>query len=182
MDITEDSKRELCKNLWLANEPRLRRLCTYKLSSHPDEVNDILAETALILWMAILEGTTIEYPNTWLYKVTDNLIKKKYTELNIEKERRVAFDDEEPETYNLAVGYDVGGFLITDDFIEKFFEEFDFLLTEDEKQLFDYVYEDRLKMKEIAVILSSTESAVKQRNYRLTRKIKRLVKIYLENH
>ena len=37
-----------------------------------------------------------------------------------------------------------------------------------------------LKMKEIACLLSSTESAVKQRNHRLTRKIKRLMKIFLE--
>ncbi len=181
MDISDNSKLELCKSLWLANEPRLRKLCTYKLSSHPDEVDDILAETALILWTTILEGTEIEYPTTWLYAVTKNLIKKKYTEINKEKERRVSYD-EEAELYLLPVGYDMDRPILNDKLISEFSEEIDFLLKPDEIQFYQYVYDDNLKMKEIAKLLSSTETAVKQKNYRLTRKIKKLMEKYLENH
>ncbi len=181
MEVLENSKRELCKSLWLSNEPRLRRLCEYKLSSHIDEVEDILAETALILWEAILEDKEIKYPDTWLCAVTKNLINKKYKELIEEKECKVEFDEEKSETYRLSVGYDYDGFLMTSEDIEKFSEEIDTMLTSDEKKLYDYIYVDNLKMKEIAVLLSSTESAVKQKNYRLTRKIKRLAKIFSEN-
>lgn len=181
MDITESSKHELCKSLWLKNEPKLRRLCTYKLSNHPDEIEDILSEAALIFWTAIINGKTIEYPNSWLYSVVNNLIKKKYTEINIEKERKLPLDEESLITYSLSVGYDFDSLRLTDELIEKFSMEIDSLLSSDEKQLYEYVYEDRLKMKEIAAKLSSTESAVKQKNYRLHRKVKRLVKDYLEN-
>lgn len=181
MDIIESSKHELCKSLWLKNEPKLRKLCTYKLSSNLDEVEDILAETALILLNALLNDKVIEYPDSWLYSVTYNLIKKKYREINVEKERKVAFDEETLKIYNLAVGYDFESLLLTDELIEKFSMQIDSFLSPDEKQLYEYVYEDKLKMKEIAVLLSSTESAVKQKNYRLHRKVKRLVKDYLEN-
>ncbi len=181
MSITEASKRELCKSLWLRNEPKLRRLCTYKLSSHPDEVEDVLAETSLILWTAILNDKTIEYPDSWLYSVTNNLIKKKYSEINTDKERKVVFDEENLKFYSLSVGHDFENMLLTDETLEKIIKEIDSLLSCDERQLYEYVYEDKLKMKEIAVLLSSTESAVKQKNYRLTRKLRRLIKEFLEN-
>lgn len=181
MDITESSKHELCKSLWLKNEPKLRRLCTYKLSNHPDEVEDILSEAALIFWTAIINGKTIEYPDSWLYSVVNNLIKKKYTEINIEKEHRVILNEGNLKTYNLSVGYEFENLLLTDELIEKFSMEIESFLSPDEKQLYEYVYEEKLRMKEIAVRISSTESAVKQKNYRLHRKVKRLVKNYLEN-
>ena len=181
MEIKGSSKHELCKRLWLENEPKIRRLCEYKLSSHPDEAEDIIAETALILWTAIFEDTPIKYPNSWIYAVAGNLIKKKYTELKISKERKIPLDDKDPEMHELAVGYDYDSRLVPDDLIERFSVHAEPLLKDDEKQLYQYVYEDKLKMKEIAVLMSSTESAVKQRNYRLTRTLKRLIKEFLEN-
>lgn len=116
-----------------------------------------------------------------MYAVASNLIKKKYTELNIEKERRISFDDKNSEVHKLAVGYDYDGRLVPDDLIERFSIHAEPLLNSDEKQLYQYVYGDKLKMKEIAVLMSSTESAVKQKNYRLTRNLKRLIKEFLEN-
>ena len=181
LNITEDSKREYCKSIWLRNESKLRKLCTYKLNSYPDEIEDILAEAALILWTAIFNEKTIEYPDSWLYSVTNNLIKKKYSEMNIEKERKTVFDEENADVYRLRIGYDFESSLLSDNLIENFIVELDFELDSTEKQLYEYIYEDKLKMKEIAVLLSTTESAVKQKNYRMTRKIKKLIKNYLEN-
>ncbi len=182
MEINENSKHELCKKIWRENEQKLRRLCTYKLSGHPDEIEDVMAETALILWTALFEDKIIKYPNSWLYATANNLIKKKYRDLKIERESRVSFDEEDVKNYNLAVGYDSVSCHLPDEMLEKFLIYADSLLTDKEKLLFQYVYEDRLKMKEIAVKFSSTESAVKQRNYRLTRNIKRLLKEFLENY
>lgn len=181
MNIVEDSRREYCKSIWLRNEAKLRKLCTYKLNSYPDEIEDILAETSLILWTAIFNEKTIEYPDSWLYSVTNNLIKKKYKEMNTEKECKIAFDEEDANIYKLRVGYDIENSLLTDDLIEEFSEVLESELNDSEKQLYNYIYEDKLKMKEIAILLSSTESAVKQKNYRMTRKIKKLMKNYLEN-
>lgn len=181
MNITEASKHELCKALWLENEPKLRKLCAFKLNSHPDEVEDILAEAALIFWTAIINGKTIQYPNSWLYATVNNLIKKKYTELNAEKNRKVDFTERNIQLYSLSVGYDFESIRLTDELIEKFSMEIDSFLSPEEIQLYKYVYDDNLKMKEIADLLSSTESAVKQKNYRLHRKVKKLVKDYLEN-
>lgn len=181
LNITEDSKREYCKSIWLRNESKLRKLCTYKLNSYPDEIEDILAEAALILWTAIFNEKTIDYPDSWLYSVTNNLIKKKYSEINVEKECKTVFDEENADIYRLRIGYDFESSLLSDNLIENFIVELDFELDSTEKQLYEYIYEDKLKMKEIAVLLSTTESAVKQKNYRMTRKIKKLIKNYLEN-
>ena len=48
MNTAEDTKREYCKSIWLRNESKLRKLCTYKLNSYPDEIEDILADYLML--------------------------------------------------------------------------------------------------------------------------------------
>lgn len=182
MVTTEKDKHELWKRLWFENEQRLKRLCNYKLSGHRDEIEDILADTMLALWDAICKDKNIGRPEAWLYGTASNLINRKYKELYKEKDCRVAFDEENLKLYSLNVGYDSDFALLPEDITERFSDVLDPLLSTDEKQLLTYIYEEKLKMKEIAVILSSTESAVKQKHYRLARKIKRLIKEYLKNY
>ena len=75
-------KEELCKNLWNECKDELTDMCKYKLSSHPDEVEDVIADAFYFLCVAVFEERRIENHRAWLIAVTNNLIKKKYTELN----------------------------------------------------------------------------------------------------
>ena len=50
----------------------------------------------------------------------------------------------------------------------------------EDKQLYRYVYKDKLKMKEIAALLDITEVNAKQRHYRLSKKLKKIIKNHIE--
>ena len=60
-------------------------------------------------------------------------------------------------------------------FLDEFKKTLENELSKDDKEFIYYIYEKRLKMKEIADILDSTESAVKHRHYRLINKIRKMV-------
>ena len=55
-------------------------------------------------------------------------------------------------------------------------------LSEDEYLIIKYIYFDRLKMKEIANIIGSTESAVKQKHYRICNKLRKSAKKFEKNY
>jgi RNA polymerase sigma-70 factor, ECF subfamily len=50
---------------------RLRRLAV-RMVGNEENADDIVQDTFLVLYEALDKGTTIEYPGTWLYKVTYN--------------------------------------------------------------------------------------------------------------
>lgn len=53
-------------------------------------------------------------------------------------------------------------------------------LSEDEAQLLEYIYDDGMSYKKIAKLYDTTEDAIKQRAYRLRKKIHKFVKIESE--
>ena len=55
-------------------------------------------------------------------------------------------------------------------------------LSNDECIIIKYIYFDRLKMKEIADIIGSTESAVKQKHYRICNKLRKSAKEFEKNY
>lgn len=168
----EKSNMDLCDYLWNQYEPKLRRLCEFKLSNYPVEAEEVISETYLALCNAISKGTEIDDPKSWLYKTTHNQIKLKYTEINLRKRRYVSLDSVEHE---LMYNIDFDDILITNEIIERLSKEILNELTEDEQLLMNLIYERNLKFKRIASIIGTTEAGVKQQHYRLKRKIKQLV-------
>ena len=79
MSITQAEKEEICKKLWVECKDELTSMCRYKLSSHIDEVEDVVAEAFYYLCLAVFEEKPIANPKAWLIAVTNNLIKKKYS-------------------------------------------------------------------------------------------------------
>lgn len=55
-------------------------------------------------------------------------------------------------------------------------------MSNDECIIIKYIYFDRLKMKEIADIIGSTESAVKQKHYRICNKLRKSAKEFEKNY
>ncbi len=174
-----NEKKELCKNMWDKCKDELTSLCRYKLSSHPDEVEDVIADAFYYLCVAVFENKRIENHRAWLIAVTNNLVKKKYTELNRTKLRNVSFYEEDIDIYEYSDDIFLDN-LISDSVIERLSDTIICELTPKEQQLYCYVYKDRLKMKEIAALLNITEANARQRNHRLTKKLKTLIKKYLD--
>lgn len=174
-----DEKNELCRNMWEQCKDGLTRLCEYKLSSHPDEVEDVVADAFYYLCVAVFENRKIDNHKAWLIAVTNNLIKKKYTELNRTKLRHISFYEEDIDIYEYSDDIFLDT-LISDSVIERLSDTIICELSEKEQQLYYYVYKDKLKMKEIAALLAITEVNARQRNYRLSQKLKGMIKAHLE--
>lgn len=170
---TETNDMELCKVLWNEYEPYLRKICEYKLLSHPSEIDDVIGETYLALCDAIDKGVKLENPKAWLYATLNNRIKLKYAELD---KRRKSLIQLESVSHKLFYNINFDDLNLSDDTIEAIKDEIFNELLESERTLLILVFSKELRFKDIAQILDTTEPAVKQKYYRLKRKIKLIAK------
>lgn len=177
--LTENRDMELSKVLWEEYEPSLRRLCNYKLSSYPDEIDDVIAETYLALCNAIDKGTEIQNPKAWLYGTLNNRIKLKYSEIDRKKKTYIRFDSIE---HKLFYCVDFEEEELSEDTIERLKDDVFSELIDAERTLLVLIYDKKIKLKDVAKILNTTEAAVKQKHYRLKRKIKKLAKEKLKKY
>ena len=99
MRYIDEKKVELCKKLWDECKDDLTKLCKYKLSSHPDEVEDVIADAFYYLCLAVYEDKPINNLKSWLIAVTYNLIKKKYSEISKAKTHQVSLYEENIDGY-----------------------------------------------------------------------------------
>lgn len=164
--------------IWYENEPYIRRICAYKLSSHPDEEEDAVQEIALAFFEAVQKGTQIRDPKKWLTAVASNIIKDCYQQISSETRRFVSVEEkdvqslpapEEPEELPEEVLLQCKNV-----FLES--------LSEDERTLFRLRYVKRLKLKAVAKQMGISEGNVKIRIFRLKRKAKRFVDDWSEKH
>ena len=164
--------------VWAANEPYIRRICAYKLSSHPDEIGDAVQEIALAYFEAVQKGTPIREPKKWLTVVAANIIKDTYQRLSAQTRRTASIDDEavqalpapeEPEELPEEVLLQCKNVFLDS-------------LSDDERTLFRLRYVRRMKLKTIAKKMGVSEGNVKIRIFRLKRKAKRFVADWSENH
>lgn len=164
---------EICRQLWDEHEQNIRKLCEFKFSGNPIEVDEIVSDTYLILCDTIKSNVNISNPRAWLYGIVNNIVKCKYRELKKRKEKQLFISE---LSVDLSYNIDLLDAMITDDDIEVLKEEIETELNEKEKELLKLVYEDKLTSKQIAKMKNSTEAAIKQRRFRLISRIKGMVK------
>lgn len=175
----QKQKSDLCKELWYEYKPRIESLCRVKLASMPDEIDDVVAETYLALCENIARGTEIRDPLSWLLKVCNNLIIKRYDAANKEKERIVPVDLDEVN-FNCP-SLDILDEIINYDDIETMKDDIFSKLNEKEKKMIQLVYKENMKSREIAEIQNSSVPAIKQARFRINRKVKAMVKEAVDN-
>lgn len=174
----ENKDMELPKVLWEEYEPNLRRICSHKLSSYPNEIDDVIGETYLALCDKIDKGIEIQNPKAWLYGTLNNQIKLKYSEIDRKKKIYIRLENVEHE---LFYNVDFDEKELSEETIEKIKDDVFDELTDAEKTLLVLIYDKKIKLTEVARILNTTEAAVKQKHYRLKRKIKKLAKEKIKN-
>ena len=96
--MTQEHNDSEAQTIWAANEPYIRRICAYKLSSHPHEVEDAVQEIALAFFEAVQKGTQIRDPKKWLTVVTSNIIKDCYQQIASETCRFVSVDEKDVQS------------------------------------------------------------------------------------
>lgn len=165
-----------CAELWNKIEPGLRKLCIAKLQSAPDEIDDIIAEAFLALCKKVSESGMPENPNAWMYSTVNHLIISKYRKQQQDKSKIVNIN-----SFNgLPLDYDLAKEIEDRLLLERLKDVLEKELSEQEKLLLRLIYDDELKMKEIADILHTTETAVKQKHYRLSKNIRNIAKKILD--
>ena len=93
-------------DIWAEHEPYIRKLCTYKLKSLPNYVDDCVQDVFLDLSDAINKGKVIEYPKAWLTKVANNKIKDIYNQAKRDAEKIVPLESQNLDNTYSGVVYD----------------------------------------------------------------------------
>lgn len=155
--------------LWNEYEPYIRKLCTYKLSSMPDHIDDCVQESFKALLAEMTDGTVIKYPKTWLSIVANNKIKDLYSQTKIESGIFVPLTDPASNTasYIEPIQDDEVSEEKIDDYLKQILDG----LTPDERELFEDRYVKHIKEKTIARKRGVTENLIQQQVFRLKRKI-----------
>ena len=183
--MPENSKdaNALCEELWTKYEPRLRRICQSKLDSCPQEVDEIISEAYLILLEALNKNKEILNPVAWLYGTVNNLIKMKYTQIKRGKEtQRSLFDYDNNLMYDVPYNVDYLEAIVSDGKIENmYYDIIDKELTPEELELYNRTVDKKISYQELAKVYNSTDTAVKQRAYRLRKKLRELAKDKTKN-
>ena len=161
-------------NIWAEHEPYIRKLCTYKLKSLPNYVDDCVQDVFLDLSDAINKGKVIEYPKAWLTKVANNKIKDIYAQAKNEAEKIVSFESENLDSSYYGVVNDEY-FTIEEEQIPVLKEKVINMLDDKEQQL---LYDRYTLNKSISVIAkehNTTENNIYQKLFRLKQKTKMLI-------
>lgn len=160
---------EIAEKIWQENESYIRKLCNYKLSSHPDFIDDCMQDVFLALITACRDEKEIKNYRAWLTKVTVNKINDFYRDEKKKEEREISLEEE-----NLKASSDFD-YSYTEDINEKdldaHLENILSSLTDREKELIEDFYQKNLSGREIAEKLEISETNLRQQIFRLKRKV-----------
>ncbi len=169
---------DIISKLWDECSGTVRKICEIKLSAHPEAAKDVYSEVFLAFSEAYKSERGIDHPKAWIYKVTNNLISKKIKELSKEKISVVKLSDYEPYVLFYEDSFD--DLMISDSDIEKIADIIIGELREEDRELLEYFHYRKMSIKEIALLTGKSVGAVKQRHYRLCKKIKKRAKEEIE--
>lgn len=169
-----DYNKKIVNELWQEHEPYIRKLCTYKLKSLPDYIDDCIQDVFLDLSDVLNKGKVIEYPKAWLTKVANNKIKDIYNQAKRDAEKIVPLESQNLDNTYSGVVYDEY-FSIEDEQIPVLKEKVINLLDDKEQQL---LYDRYTLKKSISIIAkehNTTENNIYQKLFRLKQKTKMLI-------
>lgn len=170
-------EKKICTELWDIHKDQIRKVCSIKLRSCPNEIDDVVSEVYLALCKKVSESGAPEKPKEWLYGTLRNLLNKKYKAVYAMRENETAFSESEIE---LPYKHDDINLKETEIYVDELRKACEGVLSDEELVLINYIYYSRFKHKEIAAMQNSTESAIKQKHYRICNKLRKVAK-KLEN-
>lgn len=153
------------------NEYRIKlfNYCLSRLDSR-EAADDCVQETFIVFYNRLLDGEQFENPRAFLYRTADNFVKRQKQKAASELRHQVP----------LETAADVG---VADDYNERLdlidYEEFAKillnLLTDEEKQIYNLRYVQKIGVEELAERLGISRPAASMRLMRLRNKIKDMV-------
>lgn len=165
-------EKRICTEIWDRYEPWIRRIANIKLRSCPDEVDDLVSDVFLALCKQVAKNGAPEKPKEWLNKTLQNQLNRKYTKIYKIRENETSLSGEE---FRLPFKNDDINRKENEIYVEDLIKLFDDTLSDSDLELLNYIFNYELKSKEIAVLMNTTEAAIKQKRYRLYNKLRKIV-------
>lgn len=141
-------------------EGTLIKVCLYFTDRSRDDFRDLYQEIACTLWEAWPTFRGESDLNTWVTRIALNVAGQE-----IRKRKRLPQFVELDESF-----YDILADEATDLRYHRLYDLIDRLDDDDERKLL-FLYLDRKRLREIAEITGTTETAVKQKLYRIKQKL-----------
>ena len=168
----KELENDISKDLWIEFEPQLRKVATARLHNYPHEIDDVISDVFVALCEKIQKDGIPEKLKGWIYGVLNNKINLKFREIYQIKEKETDLLDAEitiPITNNdIEEKIDE---IYNNEIKDKLRE----LLNEKEYEIIYLLHFKKLKIKEVAKMLNSTEAAIKQKHYRICRKLRKII-------
>lgn len=137
-----------------------------RLRECSDYCEDCVQEAYTVFYNRLKNGEEFEFPQAFLYRTLDNIIKKQKAKIMTEQTNQISLDDPD-NTMEIAVA---------DEFdCEKYIKILEDSLDEEEKKLYTSKYVDGKKIEEIAKESGLSVGAVTMRLSRLRKKLKNLL-------
>lgn len=156
----------------------LEKFCAIRLKEAQSALEDCVQNTFLAYYKKVLAGEEILNTKAFLYRVADNMVKRAVADYYKQAKRTVELEKAQAVADSKSV--------------EELAERLDYIdydllkqrlirqLTYEEQRLYELKYVQRLSLKDIAVMLDITPSAVANRTSRLRTKIKAMVEDAIE--
>ncbi len=150
---------------------KLFNYCLSRLDGSREAADDCVQETFIVFYNKLLDGEEFENPRAFLYRTADNFVKRQKQKDATESKRQVPLES----------AADIG---VTDDKYTARLDLIDYkecakilfkLLTDEEKQIYDLRYIQRIGVEQIAETLGISRPAASMRLMRLRSKITDMV-------
>lgn len=160
--MTEEENK-ICAELWNELKPGMQQICIAKMKGYTNDVDDIISDVFVALCKHVSEKGFPDNPKPWLYRTLYNLINTCFREkYNNEKH----FVQSNTELIKLPYKHDFVDDIINNDTLNRANKIIGTLDRKDQIIIKSFYFKEQ-SMKEIAEILDSTVTAVKQKRYRL---------------
>lgn len=163
----DDSLKEICEQIWEDYYQEMRRHSHSKLRGHYEDAEDVVQTAFKLLWAKMLKDDVPVSPQAWLHKTIGYLVKMQYRQYEKEK---ICIPLSSNEETSVSFALDVDDKMANEQLYAELWKIFEEELNDDEKTLIKYSIFEEKGNKETAALLGISETATKQRKYRLMRK------------
>lgn len=162
-------------DLWNQCKSEIQRLCYIKLKGFPYDIEDTMSEIFIAFWEKDLKNDSPNNLKAWLYVVANNMINLKFREIYKDRENTVDLEDNEVD---LLYSPDFVSNVENKELYNLLKSDIENRLSEGEQYFINLIYEDGMRLKEVAKIFGISYKATKQKHYRIINKIKKISKKY----
>lgn len=144
-------------------EGSIVKVCLYFTRHQQEDFRDLYQEIVCTLWESWPNFRNQSSINTWVFRIAFNVAGQHVRR----KRRRPEFVQYDAEYYSALVEES------SDPYCQRLYQLIDKLQNEEDRNLL-FLYLDRHRLREIAEIYHTTETAVKQRLYRIKQLLQKI--------